>query len=100
MRTETDSMGTLHVPDDRYWGAQTQRALQNFKIGEERLPRAAIWALGTIKQAVAHVNADLGLLENRLAETISDAAQEVINGTLDDHFPLRICRQVVEPKQT
>ena len=83
-------MGTLHVPDDRYWGAQTQRALQNFKIGEERLPRAAIWALGTIKQAVAHVNADLGLLENRLAEAISDAAQEVINGTLDDHFPLRI----------
>ena len=90
MRTETDSMGTLHVPDDRYWGAQTQRALQNFKIGEERLPRAAIWALGTIKQAVAQVNADLGLLENQLAETISSAAQEVINGTLDDHFPLPI----------
>ena len=90
MRTETDSMGTLHVPDDRYWGAQTQRALQNFKIGDERLPRAAIWALGTIKQAVAHVNADLGLLETRLAETISAAAQEVIDGALDDHFPLRI----------
>ena len=89
MRTETDSMGTLHVPDDRYWGAQTQRALQNFKIGDERLPRAAIWALGTIKQAVAH-NADLGLLEPQLAEAISNAAQEVINGTLDDHFPLRI----------
>ena len=90
MRTETDSMGTLHVPDDRYWGAQTQRALQNFKIGDERLPRAAIWALGTIKQAVAQVNADLGLLEPRLAEAISNAAQEVIDGTLDDHFPLRI----------
>ena len=90
MRSETDSMGTLHVPDDRYWGAQTQRALQNFKIGEERLPRAAIWALGTIKQAVAQINADLGLLENPLAEAISTAAQEVIDGTLDDHFPLRI----------
>ena len=90
MRTETDSMGTLHVPSDRYWGAQTQRALQNFKIGDERLPRAAIWALGTIKQAVAQVNADLGLLDTRLAEAISTAAQEVIDGTLDDHFPLRI----------
>ena len=90
MRTETDSMGTLQVSDDRYWGAQTQRALQNFKIGDERLPRAAIWALGTIKQAVAQVNADLGLLEPGLAEAISKAAQEVIDGTLDDHFPLRI----------
>ena len=90
MRTETDSMGPLQVPDDRYWGAQTQRALQNFKIGDERLPRAAIWALGTIKQAVAQVNADLGLLEPGLAEAISNAAQEVIDGTLDDHFPLRI----------
>ncbi|CAI8009334.1 Fumarate hydratase class II [Geodia barretti] len=83
-------MGTLHVPADRYWGAQTQRALQNFKIGDERLPRAAIWALGTIKQVVAQVNADLGSLETRLAEAISAAAQEVIDGTLDDHFPLRI----------
>ncbi len=90
MRTETDSMGTLEVPADRYWGAQTQRALQNFKIGDERLPRAAIWALGTIKQAVAEVNADLGLLDAKLAETIRIAAQEVIEGTLDDHFPLRI----------
>ena len=83
-------MGTLHVPSDRYWGAQTQRALQNFKIGDERLPRAAIWALGTIKQAVAQVNADLGLLETELAEAIGTAAQEVIDGALDDHFPLRI----------
>ncbi len=90
MRTETDSMGTLEVPADRYWGAQTQRALQNFKIGDECLPRAAIWALGTIKQAVAEVNADLGLLDAKLAETICAAAEEVIEGTLDDHFPLRI----------
>ena len=90
MRTETDSMGTLQVPADRYWGAQTQRALQNFRIGDERLPRAAIGALGTVKQAVAHVNAELGLLEPRLADAISTAAQEVIDGTLDTHFPLRI----------
>ncbi len=83
-------MGTLQVPEDRYWGAQTQRALQNFKIGEERLPRPAIWALGTVKQAVAQVNAELGLLDMELAAAISAAAQEVIDGTLDDHFPLRI----------
>ncbi len=90
MRTETDSMGELQVPDNRYWGAQTQRALQNFKIGTEQLPRASIWALGTIKQAVAQVNADLGLLQPRLAQAISRAAAEVIDGTLDSHFPLRI----------
>ena len=89
-RIETDSMGTLHVPSDKYWGAQTQRALQNFRIGDERIPRPALWALGTIKQAVAHVNAELGLLEPRLAETIGTAAQEVIDGTLDAHFPLPI----------
>ena len=89
-RIETDSMGTLHVPSDKYWGAQTQRALQNFHIGDERIPRPALWALGTIKQAVAHVNAELGLLEPRLAENIGAAAQEVIDGTLDAHFPLPI----------
>ncbi len=80
----------LHVPAERYWGAQTQRALQNFKIGSERLPRAALWALGTVKQAVAYVNAELHLLEPRLAEAIGKAAQEVIDGTLDEHFPLPI----------
>lgn len=89
-RIETDSMGTLHVPSDKYWGAQTQRALQNFHIGDERVPRPALWALGTIKQAVAHVNAELGLLEPRLAETIGAAAREVIDGTLDAHFPLPV----------
>ncbi len=89
-RTETDSMGTLHVPSDKYWGAQTQRARQNFHIGDERIPRPALWALGTIKQTVAHVNAALGLLEPHLAETIGAAAQEVIDGTLDAHFPLPI----------
>ncbi len=90
MRTETDSMGMLSVPADRYWGAQTQRALQNFNIGSERLPRPALWALGIIKQAVAHVNAELGLLEPQLADKISKAAQEVIDGKLDEHFPLPV----------
>lgn len=89
-RRETDSMGTLDVPADKYWGAQTQRALENFDIGDERMPRAALWALGTIKGAVARVNASLGILAPGLATTISAAAGEVSDGTLDAHFPLAI----------
>ena len=87
-RTESDSMGKIEVPTDRYWGAQTQRSLQNFKIGGERFPREMIWALGIVKQSVAEVNAELGTLETDLAEIIIKAAQEVIDGDLDDHFPL------------
>ena len=87
-RIETDSMGKIEVPTDRYWGAQTQRSLQNFKIGGERFPREMIWALGIVKQSVAEVNAELGTLEADLAEIIIKAAQEVIDGALDDHFPL------------
>ena len=87
-RIETDSMGKIEVPTDRYWGAQTQRSLQNFKIGGERFPREMIWALGIVKQSVAKVNAQLGTLEADLAEIIIKAAQEVIDGALDDHFPL------------
>ena len=87
-RIESDSMGKIEVPTDRYWGAQTQRSLQNFKIGGERFPREMIWALGIVKQSVAEVNAELGTLETDLAEIIIKAAQEVIDGTLDDHFPL------------
>ena len=87
-RTETDSMGKIEVPTDRYWGAQTQRSLRNFKIGGERFPREMIWALGIVKQSVAEVNADLGTLDGNLAEIIIKAAQEVIDGNLDDHFPL------------
>ena len=87
-RTESDSMGKIEVPTDRYWGAQTQRSLQNFKIGGERFPREMIWALGIVKQSVAEVNAELGTLEADLAEIIIKAAQEVIDGDLDDHFPL------------
>ena len=87
-RIEQDSMGQIEVPADRYWGAQTQRSLQNFKIGGERFPREMIWALGVVKQSVAKVNRKLGLLTSDEAQIIQKATQEVIDGSLDDHFPL------------
>ncbi len=87
-RIEKDSMGEIEVPTDRYWGAQTQRSLQNFKIGGERFPREMIQALGIVKQSVAEVNAALGVLAKDKAEVIMKAAQEVIDGVLDEHFPL------------
>ena len=87
-RIEKDSMGEIEVPADQYWGAQTQRSLQNFEIGEERFPREMLWALGIVKQSVAQVNSDLGMLDPDKTEVILQAAQEVIDGKLDDHFPL------------
>ena len=87
-RIEKDSMGEIEVPSDRYWGAQTQRSLQNFEIGGERFPREMLWALGVVKLSIAEVNSDLGLLDPDKAKVIVQAAQEVINGELDDHFPL------------
>ena len=87
-RTETDSMGAIEVADDRYWGAQTQRSLENFKIGDERMPRSIIRALGIVKHASATVNEALGRLDSEVADAIRSAAQEVIDGDLDDHFPL------------
>src|SRR5215813_10740595 len=87
-RKETDSMGAIEVPADRYWGAQTQRSLEHFKIGGERLPREMIRALGLIKKACALVNRELGLLAADKARVIAEAADEVIAGALDDHFPL------------
>ena len=87
-RTESDTMGWVEVPAERLWGAQTQRSLQNFRIGGERLPLPLVRALGTIKRAAAEVNRDLGLLDAELAEAIVAAAQEVIDGKLDDEFPL------------
>ena len=87
-RTETDSMGAIEVADDRYWGAQTQRSLENFKIGDERMPRSIIRALGIVKHASATVNEALGRLDGEVADAIRSAAQEVIDGDLDDHFPL------------
>jgi fumarate hydratase class II len=89
-RTETDSFGPLVVDADRYWGAQTQRSIRNFPIGWERQPVAIVRALGVIKRACAEVNAAQGKLDPELARTIAAAAQEVIDGRLDDHFPLVI----------
>jgi fumarate hydratase class II len=87
-RQETDTMGAVAVPDDRYWGAQTQRSLQNFRIGGERMPPALIRALGIQKQAAARANMALGALERRIGEAIVAAAAEVIDGRLAEHFPL------------
>lgn len=87
-RVETDSFGPIDVPGDRYWGAQAQRSLGNFKIGWERQPRAIIRALGIVKQAAASVNTQLSGLDPVLAKAVIAAAQEVIDGRLDDHFPL------------
>ncbi|MEC9066515.1 MAG: class II fumarate hydratase [Pseudomonadota bacterium] len=87
-RTETDTMGAVEVPADRLWGAQTQRSLANFQIGGERLPQPLIRALGVIKRAAAEANRDLGVLDPEIAGAIANAAQEVIDGKLDDHFPL------------
>jgi fumarate hydratase, class II len=87
-RTETDSFGPIEVPADRYWGAQTQRSLQNFRIGQDRMPIAIVRALGIVKLAAAETNRELGLLDQRRSRAIARAAREVIDGELDDHFPL------------
>lgn len=89
-RTETDSMGEIAVPNDRYWGAQTQRSLIHFAIGDDVMPREMIRALGILKKAAAIVNRDLGKLPADKADLIMAAADEVITGQLDEHFPLRI----------
>ena len=87
-RTEKDTMGDIQVPSDRYWGAQTQRSLQNFKIGTDHFPREMIRALGVLKKAAAIANMELGLLSKEKCTLIVSAAEEVIEGKLDDHFPL------------
>src|SRR5688572_3263048 len=91
-RSETDSMGAIDVPQGRYWGAQTQRSLQNFKIApeRERMPREVIRAMGIVKKASALANQELGLLSPELAALIVKAADEVIDGKLEEHFPLVI----------
>ena len=90
MRTESDSMGTIEVPDEVYWGAQTARSLIHFNIGEDRMPPELIRAIGILKKAAALVNKDLGKLPKEKAQLIIAAADEVIAGKLNDHFPLRI----------
>jgi fumarate hydratase class II len=88
VRTETDSFGPIEVAADRYWGAQTERSRQNFRIGHDRMPMPIIRALGIVKLAAAETNRELGLLDQRRARAIIRAAREVIDGKLDDHFPL------------
>lgn len=88
VRTETDSFGPIEVPADRYWGAQTQRSLQNFRIGGERMPAPLVRALGIQKRAAAAANMKLGVLDPKLGAAIMAAADEVIDGRLADHFPL------------
>jgi fumarate hydratase, class II len=87
-RTETDSFGPIQVPADRYWGAQTERSRLNFRIGDEHMPRPLIAALAVVKLAAAQTNLELGSLDARRAKAIMAAAQEIIDGRLDDQFPL------------
>jgi fumarate hydratase class II len=87
-RTETDSFGPIEVAADRYWGAQTERSRQNFRIGHDRMPIDIVHALGIVKLASAETNRELGLIDQRRARAIIRAAREVIDGKLDDHFPL------------
>ena len=90
VRIEADTMGELEVPADRYYGCQTARSLINFDIGQDTMPRGVVRAFGILKQAAAKVNADLGQLDSNVSKLIIAAAEEVINGGLDDHFPLRV----------
>ncbi len=89
-RTETDTFGPIAVAADRYWGAQTQRSIENFRIGTDHMPRPLIRALAVIKRAAAEVNHELGDLDKKRTRAIVNAAQEVIDGKLDGHFPLVI----------
>jgi fumarate hydratase, class II len=89
-RTETDTFGPIQVPGDKYWGAQAQRSLGNFKIGWEKQPKSIVRALGIVKQAAAEANMALGKLDPKVGEAIVAAAQDVIDGKLDEHFPLAV----------
>ncbi len=89
-RIERDSMGEMEVPEDPLWGASTQRAVLNFPVSGERFPRRFIQALGFIKGAAAATNAELGVVESKVAEGVQAAAAEVADGALDEHFVLDI----------
>ena len=90
MRIETDSMGPIEVPEERYWGAQTARSLHHFAIAADTMPAPLIHAFGVLKEASAMVNRDLGKMDDETASLIMAAAREVADGRLDDEFPLRI----------
>jgi fumarate hydratase class II len=87
-RTEYDTLGEVSVPEDKLWGAQTQRSLQNFKIGGHRMPKEVIYALAIAKKAAALTNADLGILPQEKARLIAEVCDEILSGALDEHFPL------------
>ena len=87
VRIEKDSMGEIEVPADRLWGAQTQRSLENFKIGKDHFPREMIRAFGVLKKCAAFVNSELGLLDPHKAKSIAAAADEVIEGQVGQQFP-------------
>lgn len=89
-RIEHDTMGEIPVEADKLWGAQTQRSLENFRIGTEKMPLEIIRAFAILKKASALVNKELGLLDSRIAETISIVSDEILNGRLDEHFPLSV----------
>src|SRR5262245_55709772 len=87
-RTETDTFGPIEVPDERLWGAQTQRSIENFRIGTERMPLPLIRAFGIVKRAAAEANQELGLIDGKHARAVIAAAQEIIDGKVADEFPL------------
>jgi fumarate hydratase, class II len=87
-RTEKDTMGTIEVPADKYWGAQTQRSIENFKIGDGRMPMEIIRAFAILKKAAALTNAELGVLSQEKADLIAKVCDEILEGKLDEHFPL------------
>ena len=90
MRIEKDTMGEVEVPSDRYYGAQTARSLINFNIGEDTMPHAMIRAFGILKKSAAETNVELNELDSKIGALISSACDEVIAGSLNDHFPLRV----------
>ena len=89
-RPESDSMGTIQVPVNAYWGAQTQRSLEHFAIGRDLMPKELIQAFGMLKKAAALTNHDLGLMKKEIMTSIDKAADEVISGKLNDQFPLHV----------
>lgn len=100
VRTETDTLGPIEVAADRYWGAQAQRSLVNFRIGWERQPLPIVRALGIVRRAAAETNRDLGKLDPRLADVIVASANEVIEGRLNEHFPLVVWQTGSAPSRT
>ena len=97
-RTESDSFGDLKVPSDMYYGAQSARSLINFPIGIEIMPEPLIRALGVVKHSAAQVNMDIGILDTTIAKAIMKASSEVMEGKLNNHFPLSVCKQVLVRK--